>query len=95
MLPKKSGSKIIMACMQCHTTDDKAETPVLSEVTASSQKIEVMEPSDAGHLPLTEILCEKCGHKKSYYWLIQTRAADEAATKFYKCQKCEHIWREN
>ena len=94
MLPKKSGSKTVMACTQCHATDDKAEVTILSEVTQAPHKIEVIEPSDKGHLPLTDIKCEKCSHKKAYYWLIQTRAADEAATKFYKCEKCEHIWRE-
>ncbi|MBS3171381.1 hypothetical protein J4449_02085 [Candidatus Woesearchaeota archaeon] len=26
-------------------------------------------------------------------WLVQTRAADEAATRFFKCVKCMHTWR--
>ena len=38
--------------------------------------------------------CPKCRHKKAYYWTVQTRAGDEAETKFLKCEKCSHTWRD-
>jgi len=38
--------------------------------------------------------CPKCGKMKATFWIIQTRAADEAPTKFFKCIACDHTWRD-
>lgn len=94
MLPKKSGSKVIMTCTSCGATDDKAEHTVIREKTESKAKIEMIDPLKEQSLPLGDEICPKCGHNKSYYWFVQMRAADEAETKFNKCEKCGHIWRE-
>jgi DNA-directed RNA polymerase subunit M len=45
-------------------------------------------------LPITKAECPKCGNTKAYYWMMQTRSADEASTRFYQCTKCKHTWRE-
>ena len=45
-------------------------------------------------LPKTEEECPKCKHKEAHYWTMQTRSADEAETKFLKCLKCKHVWRD-
>ncbi len=45
-------------------------------------------------LPETEAECPKCGNMKAYFWEVQTRAGDEPPTKFLKCTKCKHIWRD-
>lgn len=94
MLPKKHGSKVIMTCTSCGVTDDKAETVVLKEQSTQERKIKVIDAESEMNLPLTNEICAKCGHKKAYYWLVQTRAADESATKFLKCEKCGHTWRD-
>ena len=44
-------------------------------------------------LPKTKEECPKCKHPEAYYWLLQTRAADEAATRFFRCAKCNYTWR--
>jgi len=44
--------------------------------------------------PIVEERCEKCSNKEAYFWTIQTRAADEAETRFFKCTKCNYTWRE-
>ena len=44
-------------------------------------------------LPSTKAECNKCGGLKAYYWFVQTRAGDEAETKFFECVKCHHRWR--
>jgi DNA-directed RNA polymerase, subunit M/Transcription elongation factor TFIIS len=50
---------------------------------------------DTSKLPVSkEVTCPKCGNHEAYYWMIQTRAADEPPTRFYKCVKCGHTWRE-
>ena len=38
--------------------------------------------------------CPKCGHRTAYFWLVQTRAGDEPETKFLRCEKCGHTWRD-
>ncbi len=45
-------------------------------------------------MPVTDAECPKCGNKKAYFWEVQTRAGDEPPTKFLKCVKCKHIWRD-
>ncbi len=40
------------------------------------------------------VICPKCGNDEAYYWTVQTRAGDEAETRFYKCTKCGFVWRE-
>jgi DNA-directed RNA polymerase subunit M len=46
-------------------------------------------------LPTTnEYVCEKCGHHEAYYYMRQTRSADEATTRFLECTKCAYKWRE-
>jgi DNA-directed RNA polymerase subunit M len=44
--------------------------------------------------PIVEMICKKCGHSKAYFWTMQTRSSDEAETKFFKCVKCDHTWRD-
>jgi len=38
--------------------------------------------------------CEKCHGKEGVWWSFQTRSADEPETRFYKCTKCNHTWRD-
>ena len=45
-------------------------------------------------MPTVQIDCEKCGHGEAVGWMFQTRSADEPTTRFYRCQKCKHTWRD-
>ena len=45
-------------------------------------------------LPATKAECRKCGNMRAYYWMMQTRGADEPSTRFYRCTKCNYTWRE-
>ena len=40
------------------------------------------------------VKCPNCGYTEAYWWMIQTRSADEAPTTFYKCVRCGHVWRD-
>ena len=42
-----------------------------------------------------EMYCPKCDTiREVEYWEIQTRSADESATRFFKCLTCGKQWRE-
>lgn len=65
----------------------------------SSQKVEkkediVVVKKEENPNPIVDMKCQKCKNKKCYFWSLQTRAADESETKFYKCTKCGHTWRD-
>ncbi len=80
LIPKKGKSgKNYLYCKKC----DKKFYHEEGKITEISES-----------LPITTAKCPKCGNNKAYYWVLQTRAADEAPTKFLKCTKCEHRWRD-
>ncbi|MDP2926208.1 MAG: transcription factor S [Nanoarchaeota archaeon] len=82
------------ACVRC---GHKAKSKVKIE---SSEKIDVkpeigiINEKDANIFPVINSICQKCGHKEAWFWTSQTRAGDEAETRFFKCTKCKHTWRE-
>ena len=39
--------------------------------------------------------CEKCQSKKTTYYQLQTRSADEPCTTFIQCLDCMNTWSEN
>ena len=94
MKPIKEGDKIIMTCSCGHTSkgkpgslkEDKKIKKEEVELAVIDKEIEI--------LPITKEICPKCGNKKAYYWLIQTRSGDESETKFMRCTKCKHTWRD-
>lgn len=81
-------------CKKCNKKFEK-EKEVLKEIFEKERKkITVMGKRDIEKdLPITQIVCPNCGNKEAYWWTQQTRSADEPATLFYKCTKCNHTWR--
>lgn len=55
---------------------------------------------DSDNAPSTAVLlkgqvrCPRCGADEVYFWMMQTRAADEPPTRFYRCKECGYTWRE-
>ncbi|MFC7231700.1 transcription factor S [Saliphagus sp. GCM10025308] len=64
-------------------------------VTEDQEATEVIESSDETSLPKTEARCPECGHDQAYWYLQQTRSADESETRFFICAECEYKWRED
>lgn len=93
MIPKKKGRKTIMVC-SCGYKEKSKESLIIKEEIKEkkSDKIEVVDKI-VEILPKTKEECSKCKHPEAYYWMVQTRAADEAPTRFFKCVKCNHSWR--
>ena len=95
MIPKRdSKGKKVVACSKCRNVSMKRDSLILREKTQCMDKkvIEVIDKR-VDILPKTKEDCVKCGHKEAFYWTVQTRAADEAETRFFKCVKCNHTWR--
>lgn len=82
------------ACPKCsYASKDKIKL-VSSEKVENKKKIGVLHEKDSSVWPIETETCPKCGHNKAYFYSSQTRAGDEAETRFFKCVKCNHSWRE-
>lgn len=92
LLPKSEGKKNILVC-SCGYKLKKPDIR-LREITGKKEKIDIVDKEETTHLPSINEDCPKCGHNKAVYWLVQTRAGDEPETKFLKCEKCGHTWRD-
>lgn len=93
MVPDKAGKKRLV-CSKCNKGKVKASSMVIKEKSNTSEKkIEVVD-KDIEVNPKVDAVCSKCDHRQAYFWTLQTRAADESETKFFKCAKCGHRWRD-
>ena len=81
-------------CPRCgYTTKSKIKIES-SEKIEIKPKIGIIRDEDTDIFPVTNANCPKCDNKEAYFWTSQTRAGDEAETKFFRCTKCKHTWRE-
>jgi len=87
MMPK--GGKLACSCGY----KKSGEEIVIKEKGKESKQIEVVSAETDVRTKI-ETRCPKCKHKEAYTWDLQTRAGDEPPTRFFKCTKCEHSWRE-
>ena len=94
----------IFTCPQCGFSAKKENGTRDTELISSSvssysdktlgSSLKIMDSEiSADALPTTAIDCPKCGNNDAYWWMLQTRSADEATTQFYRCTKCGHTWR--
>ena len=94
LMPKKEGSKKLLACSCGYKSKDVSQVTIKEGKVEKAKEVEVVDDSELKTLPLMDAECPECGHKKAYFWLVQTRASDEPETKFLKCEKCRHTWRD-
>jgi len=90
LVPRKEDIKKMIICSCGYKTTQIGEATVTETVPKKGKEVEV----ELQTLPKTTAECPKCGHKTAYFWLVQTRAGDEPETKFLRCEKCEHTWRD-
>ena len=90
LIPKNNRD----ACPRCRYSSKSKTKLKISEKIGEKNKINLVSEKDSEVYPTVEEECKKCGHKKVYFWTMQTRSTDEAETKFFKCVKCKFTWRE-
>ncbi len=81
-------------CVRCgYTSSGKIKISSKEKIT-EDREIGIINEKDTDIFPVIAGNCPKCKHKEIYFWTSQTRAGDEAETRFFKCVKCKHTWRE-
>ncbi|MBO0887509.1 transcription factor S [Candidatus Bathyarchaeota archaeon] len=96
LLPSKMEKKVFMACAKCGYTSNRADK-VVSKLSHERENIIVLgrEEQKIRTLPKTKADCPKCNNHEAFYWMVQTRGADESSTQFFRCTNCGATWREN
>lgn len=91
-MPKEVNKKMVLACSCGYTQGTEGTT--LKEETKKAEEIQVVDESKENVNVIIDAECPKCGLGKAEYWEVQTRSSDEPPTRFHKCVKCRHTWRE-
>lgn len=94
MVPQKKGKTVNLKCRKCGYIMKKPVKELrIVERPRQKSGVVILE-EETIPLPVTDKVCPKCDHAKAYYWLQQTRSADEPPTQFFRCAKCKSVWRE-
>lgn len=93
LVPKKTKNGVVFECRTCGKKSDNGTEIKVREKVNMGNNIKVVEEKKEA-LPITTNQCPKCGNEDAFWWLQQTRSIDEPPTRFYRCTKCGHTWRE-
>ncbi|WP_062661634.1 transcription factor S [Aeropyrum camini] len=102
MYPRREGARYLLVCKSCgyseegSSEDQQAYRMRVTVEKGPRDKIVVIDdetPMGAQVLK-GSVSCPKCGHDEVYFWMMQTRSADEPMTRFYRCKRCRYTWRE-
>lgn len=95
MYPKEVEGKKKLVCRSCGYSEVAGDSKDYKLVKEGEKKEAppVIE-NDQESLPKTKADCPECDNDKAFWWMQQTRGADEPTTRFFKCTKCNHVWRE-
>ncbi len=95
---KKTSTSVHLKCRKCAA---KQVTPLekSSFVTKIEFSHQVSIPlidaeEEMKKVSVINVECPKCHNIGAMWWMVQTRSGDEPATRFYRCAKCRHTWRE-
>ena len=81
-------------CTRCnYSTKEKVKIKITEKIK-EKKEVAVVKSKEALSLPIISEICKKCKNNECYFWTVQTRSGDEAETKFFKCTKCDHTWRD-
>jgi DNA-directed RNA polymerase subunit M len=90
------------ACPRCGWTQKATEGELVAHGTEKRRldkfdDIGLIEDPKAFKMQIwpidDQVRCGKCGTFGAYYYMRQTRRADEPTTAFYECVKCGNKWK--
>lgn len=96
MTTKRDNDKRVWLCKRCGYSEE-ATRVVKSEHISHTQREKVVVIEEGcfyKSMPKISATCPECGYNEAYYWMVQTRRADEGMTRFYRCVRCGRTWRE-
>ncbi len=95
-LMNPEGDKLKCPKPDCGAERDITDADAAQRVTSKAkEKADILVLDEMTEtLPRTRVDCPECGAEEAYWWMRQTRAADEPTTRLYRCVKCRHSWRE-
>ena len=93
MMPKKEKNHTVMQCSCGYREIKDGAVKIIDKSNVEEKKLVIIE-KPVETLPIAKEKCHKCGNDSAYYELRQTRSADESPTKFLRCTKCGHMWRD-
>lgn len=82
------------ACPKCKYTSKEKVKIKSSEKMSEKTKIGLLKEKESSVWPVVSATCPKCGNRTAYFWEAQSSSIDEAETRFFRCTKCKHTWRE-
>lgn len=101
VLPNRSddGPKPLLVCPKCgYQRPLERGGPPHVKIAGRPIQENVMvigeEEAKLRTMPVTKMECPKCAHREAFWWMVQTRGADESPTQFFRCTKCSYTWRE-
>ena len=96
MVVSRTGGKTVLKCPKCGHEEEPSNVKMVEKSIVERRPGEapiVLAKSEEA-LPKIRARCPKCGNEEAYFWVQQTRAADEPPTRFYRCTACSYTWRE-
>ncbi|MEM3022626.1 MAG: transcription factor S [Candidatus Bathyarchaeia archaeon] len=95
LIPSKREGSVLFTCPKCGYELSSKEKEV-RRIKRERENVVVIgrEEQKLRTLPTAKAECPKCGNKRAFYWMVQTRGADESSTQFFRCTKCSYTWRE-
>ncbi|MDD5253507.1 MAG: transcription factor S [Candidatus Nanoarchaeia archaeon] len=93
LIPTRDKKGVVLKCNCGYNSRARKNVMIKEEVKLKREDIIEVVDKKIETLPKTKEECPKCGHNTAYFWTLQTRASDEAETRFFECVKCKHRWR--
>ena len=94
----KKNNDGLLSCSKCNFIKKETAKTQVGEREETNSDLLIMDESDMNQAKGLETTvkrdCEKCHNQEAVWWTFQTRSGDEPETKFYRCTKCNHTWRD-
>jgi DNA-directed RNA polymerase subunit M len=95
LVPTRKERNVLYSCPKCGYETKEVRKSVY-KLMQEKEKVVIIGKAEQKirTLPKVKVECPKCGHNEAFYWIVQTRGADESSTQFFRCTRCQYTWRE-